>query len=61
MTACRECGKPISTQAMKCTHCGIESPGKGGGCAQACGTIFMAPWIIAAIALVLAFIGGFLG
>jgi hypothetical protein len=34
MTACRECGKPVSTQAKNCPHCGTSAPskkkGKGG-------------------------------
>lgn len=28
MTACRECGKPVSTEAKNCPHCGTSAPSK---------------------------------
>lgn len=28
MTACRECGKHVSTEAKTCPHCGVSTPAK---------------------------------
>ena len=65
LIACRECGKPASSKATKCPHCGIENPDKGTartqGCAQGCGTVAMLPWIIAAVALFLAYLAEYIG